>query len=108
MFPRCFYFASEKALETEMEKFQSKYVFASADKSAYIWKRYNMHVLIGELNSTSTYIPAKLMKDKILLQHIHTLTKIEVIKYWLLPNNNILLVVKATQKSLLFTLHIKF
>ena len=37
-----------------------------------------MYVLKGELNSTSAYIPAQLTKDKILLHHIDTLTKINV------------------------------
>ena len=32
----------------------------------------------GELNSTSTYVPAQLKKDKLLLHHIDTLTKINV------------------------------
>ena len=35
-------------------------------------------VLKGELNSTSTYVPAQLTKDKLLLHHIDTLTKINV------------------------------
>ena len=34
-----------------------------------------MDVLKGELNSTSTYVPAQLTKDKLLLHHIDTLTK---------------------------------
>ena len=34
-----------------------------------------MDVLKGELNSTSTYVPAQLTKDKLLLRHIDTLTK---------------------------------
>ena len=39
-----------------------------------------MDVLKGELNSTSTHVPAQLTKDKILLHHMHidTLTKINV------------------------------
>ena len=34
-----------------------------------------MDVLKEELNSTSTYVPAQLTKDKLLLCHIDTLTK---------------------------------
>ena len=34
-----------------------------------------MEVLKEELNSTSTYVPAQLTKDKLLLRHIDTLTK---------------------------------
>ena len=37
-----------------------------------------MDVLKGELNSTSTYVPGQLTKDKQLLHHIDTLTKINV------------------------------
>ena len=37
-----------------------------------------MDVLKGELNSTSTYVPALLTKDKFLLHRIDTLTKINV------------------------------
>ena len=37
-----------------------------------------MDVLKGELNSTSTYVPAQLTKDKLLLHHIDTLTKINI------------------------------
>ena len=37
-----------------------------------------MDVLKGELNSTITYIPAQLTKDKLLLHHIDTLAKINV------------------------------
>ena len=48
-------------------------------------------VLKEELNSTSTYIPTQLTKDKLLLHYIDTLTKIDVkmdkyelpIFYWL-------------------------
>ena len=62
---------------------------APADKAAnnviIIWKRYYVDVLKGELNSTSTYVPAQRKKDKLLLYHIDTLTKIKV---------------KATQKLL--------
>ena len=32
----------------------------------------------GELNSTSTYVPAQLTKDQLLVHHINTLTKIDV------------------------------
>ena len=34
-----------------------------------------MEVLKEELNSTSTYVPAQLTKDNLLLRHIDTLTK---------------------------------
>ena len=55
---------------------------APADKAAnnviIIWKRYYVDVLNGELNSTSTYVPAQRKKDKLLLHHIDTLTKIKV------------------------------
>ena len=37
-----------------------------------------MDVLKGELNSTITYVPVQLMKDKLLLQHINNLTKSNV------------------------------
>ena len=37
-----------------------------------------MDVLKGELNSTSTYVPAQLTKDERLFYHINTLTKINV------------------------------
>ena len=37
-----------------------------------------MEVLRGELNSTSTYVPAQLTKDQHLVDHINTLTKINV------------------------------
>ena len=70
---------SVKALKRNMEKLHSKYVFAPADKAAnnviIIWKRYYVEVLKVELNSTSTYVPAQLTKDKLLLRHIDTLTK---------------------------------
>ena len=78
-----------------MEKLHSKYVFAPVDKAAnnviIIWKRYYVHVLKEELNSTSTYVPAQLTKDKLLLRHIDILTKsnIKIVKldlptfYWL-------------------------
>ena len=42
----------------------------------YIWKRYYVDILKGELNSTSTY--AQLTKGKLLLHHIDTLAKINV------------------------------
>ena len=38
-------------------------------------KKILMEVLKDELNSTSTYLPAQLTKDKLLLRHIDTLTK---------------------------------
>ena len=37
-------------------------------------KRYYVEVLKEELNYTSTYVPAQLTKDKLLLRHIDTLT----------------------------------
>ena len=37
-----------------------------------------MDVLKGELNSTSTYVPAHLTKDNLLWHHIDPLTKIDV------------------------------
>ena len=37
-----------------------------------------MEVLKGELNSTSTYVPAQLTKDQLLVYHINTLTKTNV------------------------------
>ena len=78
-----------------MERLHSKYVLASADKAAniviIIWKRYYMDVLKGELNSTSN-VPAQLTKDKLLLHHIDTPTKIngkidkcELLTFYWLP-----------------------
>ena len=65
-----------------MERLHSKYVFAPANKAAnnviIIWKRYYMDVLKGELNSASTNVLAQLSKEKLLLHHIDTLTKINV------------------------------
>ena len=65
-----------------MEKLHRKYVFAPADKAAnnviIIWKRHYVEVLKGELNSTSTYVPAQLRKDQLLVHHINTITKINV------------------------------
>ena len=65
-----------------MEKLHLKYVFALADKAAnnviIIWKRHYVEVLKGELNSTSTYVPAQLTKDQLLVLHINTLTKVNV------------------------------
>ena len=73
---------SVKALKRKMERLHSKYVFAPADKAAnnviIIWKKYYVDVLKEELNSTSTYVPAQLPKDKLLLHHVDTLTKINV------------------------------
>ena len=73
---------SVKALKRKMERLHSKYVFAPAHKAAnnviIIWKKYYVDVLKGELNSTSTYVLAQLTKDKLLLHHIDTLTKINV------------------------------
>ena len=55
---------SVKSLKKKMEKLHRKYVFAPADKAAnnviIIWKRHYVEVLKGELNSTSTYVPAQL------------------------------------------------
>ena len=73
---------SVKALKRKMKRLHSKYLFAPADKAAnnaiIIRKRYHVDVLKGELNSKSTYVPAQLTKDKLLLHHIDTLTKINV------------------------------
>ena len=61
-----------------MEKLHSKYILVPVDKAAnnviIIWKRYYVDVLKEELNSTSTYVPAQMTKDKLLLCHIDTLT----------------------------------
>ena len=46
--------------------------------STILWKRYYVDVLKGELNSTSTYVPAQLKKDTVLLRHIDALTKINI------------------------------
>ena len=46
--------------------------------SSLFEKKYYVDVLKGELNYTSTYVPAKLTKDKLLLHHMDTLTKINV------------------------------
>ena len=40
--------------------------------------RHYVEVLKGELNSTSTYAPAQLTKDQLLVHHINSLTKIDV------------------------------
>ena len=73
---------SVKWLRKKMEKLHRKYVFAPADKAAnnviIIWKRYYVEVLKGELNSTSTYAPAQLTKNQLLVHHINILTKIDV------------------------------
>ena len=65
-----------------MEILHRKYVFAPADKAAnnviIIWKRHYVEVLKGELNSASTYAPAQLTKDQLLVHHINSLTKIDV------------------------------
>ena len=70
---------SVKSLKKKMEKLHRKYVFAPADKVAnnviIICKRHYVEDLKGELNSTSTYIPAQLTKDQLLVHHINTLTK---------------------------------
>ena len=41
-------------------------------------KRHYVEVLKDELNSTSTYAPAQLTKDQLLVHHINTLTKMDV------------------------------
>ena len=73
---------SVKSLKKKMEKLHCKYVFAPAEKTAnnviIIWKWHYVEVLKGELNSTSTYVPAQLTKDQLLVHHINTLTKINV------------------------------
>ena len=73
---------SVKAMKRKMERLHSKYVFDHADKAANnvitIWKRYYVDVLKAELISRSSYVPAQLKKDKILLCHIDTLKKIKV------------------------------
>ena len=86
-----------------MEKLHRKYVFAPADKEAnnviIIWKRHYVEVLKGELNSTSTYVPAQFTKDQLLVHHINTLTKIDVkidkcelpTFYWLPKLHNVLI-----------------
>ena len=72
---------SVKSLKN-MEKLLRKYVFAPADKAAnkviIIWKRHYVEILKGALNSTSTYVPAQLTKDQLLVHHINTLKKINV------------------------------
>ena len=50
----------------------------AANNVIIIWKRHYVEVLKGELNSTSTYVPAQLTKDQLLVHHINTLTKINV------------------------------
>ena len=42
------------------------------------WKRHYVEVLKGEINSTSTYVPAQLTKDQLPVHHINTLPKINV------------------------------
>ena len=37
-----------------------------------------MEVLKGEINSTSTYVPAQLTKDQLLVHHINIRTKVNV------------------------------
>ena len=73
---------SVKSLKKKMENLHRKYVFAPADKAAnnviIIWKRHYVEVLKGELNSTSTYVPAQLTKTNFWWHHINTLTKINV------------------------------
>ena len=73
-----------------------------------------MCVLKGELNSTSTYVPSQLKKDKLLLHHIDTLVKIDVnCLYFMskLINMNCLyfsVYQSYTKDLLLYTLYIKF
>ena len=64
-----------------------------------IWKRHYVEVLKGELNSTSTYVPAQLTKDKLLVHNINTLTKINV-KIDKCETAYILFVAEITQTSL--------
>ena len=62
-----------------MEKLHSKYVFTPADKTAnngiIICKRYYVEVWKSALKFASAYVPAELTKDKLLQQHIDSLTK---------------------------------
>ena len=68
-----------KSFKRKIEKLHSKYIFVPADKTAnnvtIICKRYYVEVLKSELNSTSSYVPAELTKDKLLLRHIDSHTK---------------------------------
>ena len=50
----------------------------AANNVIIIWKRHYVEVLKEELNFTSTYVPARLTKDQLLVHHINTLTKINV------------------------------
>ena len=43
-----------------------------------IRKKYYVGVLKGDLNSTSTHVPAQLTKDQLLAHYINTLTVIDV------------------------------
>ena len=61
---------SVKALKRKMEKLHSKYVFTSS-----LSEKILRGSLKEELNSTNTYVPAQLTKDKLLLCHIDSLTK---------------------------------
>ena len=69
-------------IDEKIRKDISNLYLAPVDKAAnnviIIWKRHYAEVLKGELNSTSTYVPAKLTKDHLLVHHINTLTKINV------------------------------
>ena len=47
-------------------------------KSGLPSKLYYVDAMKGELNSTSTYVPAQLTKDKLLLHHIDTLATVDV------------------------------
>ena len=89
---------SVKSLKRKIEKLHSKYVFAPVDKAAnnviIILKRYYVEVLKSELNSTSTYVPSELTKDKL---SIVSLIQISNLTNW---SAYILLVAEATQKSL--------
>ena len=84
----------------ENGKLHSKYFLAPVDKAAnnviIIWKRYYVEALKSELYSMSTYVLADLTKDKLLLQHIDSLTKSNMKMdkiylptfYWLLKLHN--------------------
>ena len=56
-----------------------------------------MEILKGELNSTSTYVPAQMTKDKLLLHHIDSLTKTDIKIETI--DRCILSVAEATKKS---------
>ena len=74
-------------------------------------KRYYVEVLKEELNFTSTYVPAQLTKDKLVLRHIDSLTKsnIKIDKldlptfYWL-PKLTKILITHASYQILVTAL----